>query len=317
MSDSLGKYWDASCNPLRTKAGGYHCTKVSEACLHCWAEAINMRFGDKKPYDSAPAEIVFDEKPFLKLARMRKPKRVFLCDMTDIAHPGVPDDLIRRVWEWMRGLPQHTFMVLTKRPQRLRDLLLKWDWNIRDVYDQRPLPNVWIGATVESPEYEYRIRDLPGIPAAFYWVSHEPALGPIDWTPYLVPKRIKEGYAQVLDGLPESIKPISIPRRLQLRPGLDWVVGGGETGPGARPTHPDVFRQDRDQCAEADVAFFLKHLGEWQSEFDTEEELGEMSRLADEGKIRSIDVGGTTFFRVGKRKAGRLLDGVEHNELPQ
>jgi len=232
-----------SINPIRTKDGGYHCTKVSEGCERCYAEGINMRFGNHKPFDFASTEFILDEKPFEKLKTAKKPKRVFLQSMGDIAHPDVPENMIRRVWELMRELNRHTFLVLTKRPARLHELLNRWGWNVRDVYDQRPLPNVWIGVTAENQRRaDERIPILLQIPAVVHWLSYEPALGP------LVVGRVKGNVYRPWLDIPSLQHPVP----------LDWVVCGCETGPGARPMDESWVRSMKNQCVDSRTAFFLK-----------------------------------------------------------
>ncbi len=242
-----------------------------------------------------------DEKPFLQLASARKPRRVFLQSMGDITHDEVSFDLIDRILGWVALLKQHTFMLLTKRPERLLEYMVHrateeevWGardhildkgvptkfyenlkyWEQRDEHDVGvfvrtafawepgpvwPLPNLWIGVTAENQlRADERIPILLQIPATVHFISYEPALGPLCVKPYLVPQHIKEGYQEVLKRFPATGP---IPRHLQPRTGLDLIVAGGETGPGARPAHPDWFRQVRDQCKEAGVPFFFKSWG--------------------------------------------------------
>lgn len=188
----------------------------------------------------------------------RKPRRVFVCSMADLFHESIPDEFIARVFAVMALAPQHTFQILTKRPGRMRSLLGGWGIhnlvmdrfaNDDDLYVRRalaagggqawPLPNVWIGVSVEDQKSaDLRIPILLDTPAAVRWLSCEPLLGPVD---------------------------ISRDEWLFSGKGncVDWVVVGGESGPGARPMHPDWARSLRDQCAAADVPFLFKQWGEW------------------------------------------------------
>ena len=205
---------------------------------------------------------------------------------------------------------QHTFQVLTKRPERMRDYMLDPAMNNRfgmararifdahsvcdcDVWMSgqqfRPLPNVWLGVSVEDQATaNERIPLLLQTPAAVRWISAEPLLGPID---LVVP----------FDGA-------KVNSAFGARPGipaLDWVVCGGESGPKARPMHPDWARSLRDQCAAACVAFLHKQNGEFVS----------VSEVEGPGKF-FVFPGGATVRRVGKRAAGSLLDGVQHDGYP-
>lgn len=251
-----------SINPIRTKDGGYHCTKVSEGCERCYAESINMRFGNHKPFDATPTEIILDEKPFEKLLAARKPKRVFLQSMGDIAHEDVPDWMLDAIFAWMAILQKHTFLVLTKRPERLRKYLTHADWGeeanaithefIRELDGPLylmgeivpPLPNVWIGVTCENQKRaNERIPILLKIPAVVHFVSYEPALGPITIAP------------EWMGGYPESnywakYGPCS--------PRVDFWICGCETAPGARPMDEAWARSMKNQCVDSGVAFFLK-----------------------------------------------------------
>ena len=183
----------------------------------------------------------------------------------------------------------------TKRPQRLAELFTRWDWNIVDVYDQRPLPNVWLGVSVENQlTFDDRTRYLSQIPAAVRFVSAEPLLGPID---------LAETFG--LYEYAEGKWALKVGSRWEASP--DWMIVGGETGSGARPMHPDWARDLRDQCKAANVAFYFKSWGDWH-ESDLQPNAGRFkTHLWPDGKL---------MYRVGKKRAGRVLDGVEHSELP-
>jgi protein gp37 len=163
------------------------------------------------------------EKPL----RWRKPRTVFVCSMGDLFHEDVSDEFISRVWRTMLFASQHTFQVLTKRPRRIASLLRQgaiWakHWN----FDQ-PLPNVWLGVTVEKPEYGWRVDYLRQTPAAVRFLSLEPLLASF------------ADYPGVIDD-------------------MDWIIAGTESGSKRRLAELDWFRDLRDQCQAADVPFFLK-----------------------------------------------------------
>lgn len=203
--------------------------------------------------------------------RLKKPSRIFVADMGDLFYEKVSDETIAAVYAVMALAPRHTFQVLTKRSERARAWyanLEKYDnpftylWELAEdggalglkgffeaspPCDMRwPLPNVWLGVSCEDQKWaDERVPDLLATPAAVRWVSYEPALGPVDFSPWLPP-----GY------LASSGGQYSID-------GLDWIVCGGESGPGARSFDQAWMRAVRDQCAAAGTAFFAKQMGRW------------------------------------------------------
>jgi protein gp37 len=312
MADRTGIEWtDATWNPLRG------CTRISEGCRNCYAEGVAARFsGPGQAYEGLAkrtrggprwtGKVAFaGEKALLQPLRWRRPRRIFVNSMSDLFHEAVPDELIDRIFAVMALAPQHTFQVLTKRPERMRVYLTAPDVCVRigaaqakldpgatcyerlDLDAIWPLSNVWLGTSVED-KYVALVRGaaLKACPAAVRFWSAEPLLGDL-------------GY------LSKAIMP-------------DWVIAGGESGPGARPMHPDWVRDLRDRCAAAGVPFFFKQWGEWtplQSDdggfwpTDT----GGCIRLTPEGERRDY---GYPMQRVGKKHAGRLLAGVEYNGFP-
>jgi protein gp37 len=187
----------------------------------------------------------------------RKPSRVFVCSMGDLFHEDVEHEWRDQVFAVMAACPQHTFLVLTKRPKRANAYIsmAMYDENCGydgwyealealGVPDASPMENVWLGVTAEDQQRaDLRIPVLLETPAARRFVSIEPCLSAIDLRPHLFPK--------VVDDETMTRGFHSIPR-------LDHVICGGETGPGARPMHPDWARLVRDQCQAAGVPFFLK-----------------------------------------------------------
>ena len=241
------------------------CDKVSQGCKNCYAERIAERFWGERKFTDVQCH---PERLDIPL-HWRKPRRVFVNSMSDLFHEDVTDEFITEVWNVMHDTPQHIYQILTKRPERMQ-WLTHQQWG-----DHLVEPNVWLGVSCEDQKTAYeRIPLLLQAPAAVRFVSLEPLLGPID----LLAIFGHDLYA--------------------MNKGLDWVIVGGESGPHARPMHPDWARSIRDQCVEAGVPFFFKQVGEWATveEFGTKRELG--------------------ILRVGKKKAGRLLDGREWNEFP-
>jgi protein gp37 len=171
--------------------------------------------------------------------RWKKPRRIFVCSMGDLFHKDVPYNAIIDTFDRMEEAEHHTFMVLTKRPQRMREFIMAEITHGRK--DIAPTPNVWLGATVENMDQRWRMEELLMTPAAKRFISAEPLLGPLE---------IKYGlmngpFLQKADG----------------KANIDWVICGGETGPGARFMHPHWVENLRDQCTEAGVPFFFKGWG--------------------------------------------------------
>jgi protein gp37 len=264
MAKTKIEWADYSINPIRTKDGGYHCTKVSEGCAHCYAEAINDRFGNKKPYDSRPAEFVLDTKPFEKLAKMNRRQRVFVQSMSDLFHDDVPFEFIAKVFEAMNNASQHTFMVLTKRPQRMKEFMAHLGWYAHDdphhpaeaVLDEGGkyvLRNVWLGVSAENQRTaDERIPILLQTPAKKHFVSVEPVLGPVDLQHLQFGGEIE---IDCLNGTHGVYRPHG-----GTSAKLDWVICGCESGPNRRRANIEWIRDLKNQCVTAGVPFFLKQM---------------------------------------------------------
>jgi protein gp37 len=269
------------------------CTKVSTGCQNCYAERVAGRFwGERKFTDVRVHKERLDDP-----LRWKKPRRVFVNSMSDLFHKDVPFDFILRCWMAMAAADQHTFMILTKRPDRMHLFLNEWlpgAWGLATMSLQlldQPLPNIWLGVSVENQKAaDERIPLLLDTPAAVRFVSCEPLLGPVrlgKWLPYYDPT---QHYALDMPSMKGKI---------------DWVIAGGESGPGARPMHPDWARGLRDAAQLAQVPFFFKQWGEWR-------EAGQSVEV--EGNWVTQ---GTVMQRVGKKAAGRELDGRTWEEFPR
>jgi len=277
--------------------------------------------------------------------RRRKPTTYFVNSMGDLFHEDAPDAWIDKVFAVMALAHDHTFQVLTKRAKRMREYMAnperaKHIWRaVNELVDAWadgtlkarlpcldddpmlaalsahgatwggdmpwPLKNVWLAVSAErQQEADARIPELLATPAAVRFVSIEPLLGPIDlnglhyvfdgglghaWESALNGKRFDAWSDGDIDGMPR----------------LDWVIVGGESGTAARPMHPDWARSLRNQCTAAQVPFFFKQWGEWVSVSEVEGP-GAHHVFPDHASVR----------RVGKARAGRLLDGREWNEMP-
>jgi len=207
------EWTDSTWNPVTG------CTKVSPGCKLCYAERMAKRLqGMGQPrYRNGFATTLQEDLLEVPLG-WAKPRRVFVNSMSDLFHEAVPETFIAQVFSVMERASQHVFQVLTKRADRLASLAPALPWP----------SNVWMGVSVESADYTWRIARLRRVPAAVRFLSVEPLLGPI--------------------------------RRLPLQ-GIDWVIVGGESGPGARPMDLEWARSIRDRCLSAGVPFFFKQWG--------------------------------------------------------
>ena len=207
------------------------CSKVSPGCDNCYMFATYPRNKAMRVpgYQKGPDRITLLPERLYQPFAWKKPKRVFVCSMSDLFHRDVPDDFINTIMFVMRQTSWHTYQVLTKRPGRVAH----WWKKLLSVYysiHNWP-PNVWLGTSIESQKYAPRLDVLGRAPASVRFVSAEPLLGPLDLRPWLKDKTIR------------------------------WVIAGGESGPRARPMDLDWARDLRDQCKAAGAAFFLKQLG--------------------------------------------------------
>jgi len=286
MSDQSSIEWtDATWNPVSG------CTRVSAGCDHCYAVAqshmrganpmpamqrkyagltVLNRSGDRHFNGTVRTDDASLKAPF----KWAKGRRVFVNSMSDLFHRDVPFEFIDKVFAVMALCPQHTFQILTKRPERMAEYLNSKSRDLGqgphldtgfaidaamhkmadgpysfDECDPKywPLPNVWLGTSVENQAAaDERIVHLLKSPAAVRFLSGEPLLGAVDLDVYL--------FGESGPGSPRDGHSIS------------WVIVGGESGPGARPMHPDWARFIRDQCVAAGVPFFFKQWGEWRPE---------------------------------------------------
>lgn len=306
------------------------CSRVSPGCDSCYAIRVAARGmsdahrGLTKDGDWTGEVRCLPERLDTPL-RWRRPRRVFVDSMSDLFHPSVPDEFIGSVWNTMALTPWHTYQVLTKRPRRMAELLSKWaadgwHWRRSDLVwcgpVPGPLPNVWLGTSVEDQhQADRRIPHLLAAPAAVRFLSCEPLLGPVSlrwakWHDYWPDGWRERGEVQNhLDGA----------RR------LDWVIVGGESGPRARPMHPAWARDLRDECVEAGVPFHFKQWGEYGcapggvalARTDPRTVLLDPTT----GKHRAPSEALPSpeccaMFRVGKKAAGRVLDGRTWDEFP-
>ena len=325
MADKTCIEWtDATWNPTTG------CVKVSSGCKHCYAERDWARLVHLPAYAGRSfTDVACHPDRLDQPLRWKKPRRIFVNSMSDLFHESVPDTFIDQVFSVMAMAPQHTFQVLTKRPQRVRDYFAArregdpWADAADAIADliglddhpvvleprDIPLPNVWIGVSVENQEAaDERIPLLLQIPSNWRWISAEPLLGPVDLT--LIPHKTGWG-SSPCSGCGTDVARDALDGSTHCEHGcdgpilntLDWVVVGGESGPKARPMHPAWARSLRDQCAAAGVPFLFKQWGEWLPDNQNPD----VSPPHDKNGA----------IRVGKKRAGRLLDGVQHDGYPE
>ena len=266
------EWTDKTWNPITG------CTPVGEGCRNCYARRMATRLRGRYGYPANdPFRVTFHPDKLVQPLKWKKPCRIFVCSMGDLFHEDVEPGELFDVYEAIKRTPEHEYVILTKRPDRI-------------VHQFGLQPNVTMG--VSCWDQESADRMIPGLletPAARRIVSLEPLLGPVDIGPYIQNQcETCYGDGEVIEMVRYGGPPIE--KRTPCPDcegedfvGLDGVIVGGESGPGARPMHPDWVRSIRDQCVEAEVHFFFKQWG-WHY-----------------------------MSEIGKR----LLDGREWNEWPE
>lgn len=317
MADkSLIGWTDATWNPVTG------CEVTSPGCTNCYAMKLAgsrlkhhpSRTGLTRDSVAGPVwtgEVRFNTQWLEQPLQWRRPRKIFVVAHGDLFRTAVPDEWIDAVFSVMALARQHTFQVLTKHPSRALAYLRSLEEEPRlpkaaDAHGIRPvgaapgcwntpMPHVWIGCSVENQrcadtrrEAMSAITDLGWLT----WVSYEPALGPVDWAGWSF---------------------------------LDWLVSGGEKGPGSRPAHPQWFRDSRDWCGEHGIAFNHKQNGDWGTdEVAAGNELGDLMRggqttclrVTGEHATAPLSTGDLLMRRRGADLTGRLLDGRLHDEYP-
>lgn len=288
------------------------CSKVSAGCKNCYAIPMSHRLAHidstKEKYAGVTektqvgninftGKVNFDEKALLAPLKRKKPTMYFVNSMSDMFHENVSFEWIDKIMAVIALCPQHTFQVLTKRPERMKEYFemtaggadIQREMYAIAGYDSKmasnfslPLPNLWLGVSVENQEQaDKRIPYLLETPAQVRFLSCEPLL--------------------------EQVYLPSLPK-------IDWVIVGGESGKGTRPMHPDWVRNIRNQCEATGTKFFFKQWGEYLP-IDQFKYIQE-NPCFDNIELVSTTIQGCNYFHIGKHKAGRLLDGMEYNETP-
>ena len=301
------EWTEKTWNPVRG------CSIVSKGCTNCYAMKQAHRFsGPGGKYEGLTimtnggpvwsGDIRLVPEKLTEPLHWKQPRMVFVNSMSDLFHEGVPDEFIDKVFAVMALTPQHTFQVLTKRAKRMRDYLvtLEHEDQIERWYEagltvtrdphadeiitgiDYPLRNVWLGASVEDqPTADERIPLLLQTPAAVRFVSYEPALGPVTFTG--------------ISSVPACFNALLVGRY----PRLDWIIVGGESGPGARPFDITWARSTVGQCRDAGVPVFIKQLGT------------QPRSPCDSFGMRQEDVGGRWAHTLKDRKGGDMAEWPE------
>jgi protein gp37 len=377
MSDKTKIEWtDATWNPIRG------CSRVSEGCRNCYAEGVAARFsgtdkyGKPLPYDGLAERVVkpdgttearwtgkvvyAGDDVLMQPLKWKKPRRIFINSMSDLFHESVSDDVRDKVFAIVYFVYNHTYQLLTKRPDNMLEYMsdptlpnriyqaaILLTTGLKDNRDnwrpdyatgikkrpniQLPLKNLHLGVSVENQATaNERIPLLLQTPAAVRFVSAEPLLGAIEFTDldtnneacmnalkpvtwqYIFDNHWKNTAEEHsiysdMDCMVDCYDLSSPPDMNALvNTTLDWIIVGGESGKNARPMNPAWVRSIRDQCQDANVPFFFKQWGEFVS----------VSEVAGDGAHYKF-TDGRTVRRTGKKLAGRSLDGVEHNAMPE
>lgn len=287
MNKTKIEYLDWTWNPIAMR-----CTPISEGCRNCWHLAMAKRLAknhtipcsERTAYSGQlmPTQPLFvlRERELEAPLHLRKPARIGCQLMGDLFHKDVPEEWRGKILILARSLSQHKFFFLTKRPKEMQVTL--WAWDMKGDTSGINCNHLWFGVSIEDQKTaDERIPILLQIPAIHRWVSVEPMLSNLN-------------LCSCSSHLPGTLGHLP---GCWLR-SLDWVACGGETGPGARPLHPDWVRSLRDQCQVAGVPFFFKGWGEFSPYW----EFGD-SRLPPR--------------KVGKKYSGHFLDGKEFREFPE
>lgn len=303
------------------------CTKVSAACDHCYAERWEARFGHSwGPHVRRRTSATNWRKPLAwdRAAKAAgKRARVFCASLADVFDNdrSITSGWRGDLWHLIHRTPNLDWLLLTKRPQNIARFLRPEEYGDLPSWGDG-WPNVWIGTTVENQqEADRRVPHLLATPAYVRFLSCEPLLGPVNLEEIAIPR--PDLRASVIwdalrgwGGAPAK---------------LDLVIVGGESGPGARPMHPDWARSLRDQCGAAGVVFHFKQWGEWEVALDRDRDDPDWradysTNYVDRGKSKWLNLKGGCGFhgerfhvmrRVGKKAAGRLLDGIIWDQMPE
>lgn len=290
------------------------CQKVGPGCDNCYAETRNARFAGGTAINWGPGA----PRRRTSASNWAKPKawnaahaaffaqhgrrqRVFCASLADVFDNAVDPQWRADLFALIAATPHLDWLLLTKRIGNVQPMLAELTHgNDPDLslLDMMPLPNVWIGATIVNQEEADRdIPKLLAVPARVRFLSMEPLLGPVSFEGMFANPRNPADGTNMLEA-------------------LDWVIVGGESGPGARPMHPDWPRSLRDQCKAAGVPFLFKQWGEWVDFDHTPTDWWNLRTEAERSRLVQCFLGGKAVNRIGKKAAGRLLDGRAWDGVP-
>ncbi|MEG3177033.1 phage Gp37/Gp68 family protein [Sphingomonas sp. RB3P16] len=358
MSDGTKIEWtDATLNVVNG------CTVISPGCTNCYAMRAGGRnlpghpsTGLTQPSKAGhvwTGEVRFNQTALLQPLGWKRPRRIFWNAHGDLFHESVPIAWIDKVFAVCALTPQHSHQILTKRSARMREYMndpavvgrvaaiaAEIVPDGRDTYETGlrfvpgsgfgfaswPLTNVWLGVSVEDQRRaDERVPDLLATPAAVRFISGEPLLGPIALT-HIDLRKFGDRPTDLSNRLGDYVQPLR--GNFTDSPKINWVIVGGESGPGARPMHPDWARSLRDQCAAAGVPMLFKQWGEWTPGDNAESTLDrrtvDTATWFDERWSFETVRGDFNFhsddepdmYRAGKKASGRKLDGVQHDGMP-
>lgn len=328
------------------------CTKVSAGCAHCYADRDNEYYkwnpagwGPKAPRKRTSAanwkkSLIWDRDRWLecpgcgwrgsykaipvaldgsfmcptckRMDLQPARQRIFCASLSDVFddHPSIDAQWREDLWSLIEATPNLDWLLLTKRPEHVERFIPdRWTsygyWDLHHFLPNTPpLPrNIWLGITAEDQDnFDARWPILAGLAArlcpSVLFVSAEPLLGSLDVSGWIdeVDEHDEDDHVYV--------------------PGIDWVIAGGESGPPARPTHPDWVRSLRQQCACAEVPFHFKQWGEWIARNQWVLSGRDLGDVPEKAYVNAKPIAGDQVYRVGRQLAGRLLDGKLHAAFP-
>ncbi len=312
---------DYSTNLIKPVGGGWGCSKVSPGCDHCYAEAINMRWGNKYPFEGR-WEFELNRAELASWSKIPSGSKVFVCDMTDLFHSNVGFEIIGEVFDAMIARPDLIFQILTKRPGRM------WYWAkmLEDTCKARDYPwlwppNVWAGTSVESQKYAPRLDLLSKIKAKVRFASFEPLLGPVDAHKWIARANCCQTEALTDEGRSALLQVVR--SAAHMLGSLDWIIIGGESGPKARPMHHYWARDLIRQGVEGNVPVFFKQWGAYAPydarQMSRYELVGDDGKFHDTNELSTLTLPETwaKMTKVGAKLAGNMIDGVRYEQFPE
>lgn len=308
MNKTSIEWTDYTWNPVTG------CHKVSRGCKHCYAETLTNRFAKTWGVKDF-REIKLHHDRLSEPKKNKKKwagKKVFVCSMSDLFQEGVPFEFIHEVFIEMAFTPDTIFQIPTKRPERALEFY-KWT----KIFSSPLIKNIWIGTSCEDQATaNERIPYLLQIPAAVRFLSCEPLISSIDFRLGVL------DYIEQRSTKDPSFKHDYVCGKLKYNQFIQWVIAGGESGHGAQPMHPNWVRSLHNQCEAFNIPFFFKQWGQWlptekiDGDFVTHhaDTPGNGPPLSASKFIQFYT--SVAFRKIGKSKAGNLLDGVQHLNFP-